>query len=99
MQSPDRDMGIICVLLKRLEVEILPELLALKARVDAGGILNDGDLEYLHRRLEQAKADRLEPMLEKHPEYQNLVCSVFALYRQIIERGIRNQEHAAEALE
>jgi hypothetical protein len=94
MSSTDKDLGIISVLLKRLETDELPAILAMKKAVEAGNLLSDGDIEYLHRVLEQADTDHLGPLLERHPEYRDLAASVFSTCRQIIERALENEQRA-----
>lgn len=91
MISMDRDLGIIAVLLKRLETECLPAILSMQQKVQAGETLGDGDLECIRQALEDATADHLGPLLERHPEYQNLAAAVFAAYRRILEQDLANE--------
>lgn len=91
MSSPDRDLGVITVLLQRLENDRLPTMFALQKKVDAGERLDDGDFEYLDRVLAEAKNAGLQPLLDRHPEYNELVARTFALYAQIIERALENE--------
>jgi hypothetical protein len=91
MSSPDKDIGVIAVLLHRLETDRLPTMLSLKKKVDAGERLSDGDIEYLNRAIADAKAAGLQPLLERHPEYRDLVTALFSMYGQIIDRALENE--------
>ena len=53
MNQAEKDVGVIMVLLQRLEQERLPAILALKDKVDAGERLDDQDIDFL----KQAFAD------------------------------------------
>jgi len=93
MSDPDKEIGVIAVLLHRLENEHLATLLTLKKKVDAGGRLSDGDIEYLQRALDQAKEAGLERLLEHHPQYEELVAKVASLYGEIVDRALDNEKH------
>jgi hypothetical protein len=93
MDTPDKDLGIASVLLKRFEEERLPEILSMKKKVEAGETLDDGEIEFLHRIFEEARGSGLWQLLERHPEYQDLAASVFSTYRRIVERDLENEKH------
>jgi hypothetical protein len=92
MSQPENDLGILAVLLKRFETERLPAILSMKKTVEAGETLSDGDIEYLHRVLEEIRVNRLGPLLERHPEYRDLAAAVFSNYRHIVERDLENEK-------
>jgi hypothetical protein len=97
MSPPDKDTGIISALLQRLDTELLPSILELRKKVDSGERLSDGDIYYLHHALADARDARLQPLLERHPEYRSLVGSLFSLYRQVIDRALENECRSAQA--
>jgi len=81
------DIGLIEVLLERLEKQRLPRLLEIEQKVDAGKTLLDEDLDFL----EQAIIDgrKAMPLLDRHPEYHHLAVQVVELYKKITEKAIQ----------
>jgi len=96
MKSSDKELGVIAVLLKRLEEDRLPMMLALRKKVEAGERLGDGDIWYLQRALADTRAAGLGGLLEHHPEYNNLVIAVVSLYEQIVSHALENEQHQGE---
>jgi hypothetical protein len=99
MNTPDKDLGIVSVLIKRFEEERLPAILSIKKKVEAGETLNDGEIEFLRRAVEAARSDGLWLLLERHPEYQDLAASVFSTYRRIVEQVLENEKRGRRWLE
>jgi hypothetical protein len=92
MSEVSKDAGVIAVLAKRMVEERLPKALAMKERVDKGGVLNDLDLAFL----EQIVADsgQLRPLMEKDPRVKELAGQMLQLYRQITEKALENEKNA-----
>jgi hypothetical protein len=90
MSEPAGDEGVVEVLLKRLEEQRLPRALELKDRVDRGDRLNDLDLRFLKDVL--ADTGSVEPLLARHPEYQELVGRLVNLYHGITEKALENEK-------
>lgn len=93
MSDDERDAGIIQTLVERLNNQRLPRALDLKARVDAGGTLGGPDIQFLEDVF--ADARNIQPMLERHPEYQALVAHVIHLYKEILDRAMENEKNRA----
>jgi hypothetical protein len=89
MKTSSKDQGVIQALLERLNEQRLPRLLALKGKVDAGQPLADEDLGFLHRIYEEA--DRVKPVIDRHPDYQDLVARVVRLYADITAKALENE--------
>jgi len=89
MKASAEDQGVIQALLERLNEQRLPRLLALKDKVDAGQPLGDEDLGFLHRIYEEA--DRVKPIIDRHPEFQGLVARVVRLYADITAKALKNE--------
>ena len=90
MNEPSKDTGLITVLLQRLEQQRLPRALDLKAKVDQGGLLNDFDIAFLEEVF--ADANKIKPILDRHPEYDELVTRVMHLYREITSKALENEK-------
>ena len=70
MTDAKHDDGTIQVLLDRLNNFRLPRALALKERVDAGGLLEDSDIEFLQRVFEDANS--VHALIKRNSKLQNL---------------------------
>jgi len=92
MSHPTQDAGVIQTLLDWLNSQRLPFALSLKEKVDQGGTLSDYDIT----RLEEVFADTqtIQPMLDRHPEYQDLVARIVHLYKEILDKAMENQKNA-----
>jgi hypothetical protein len=92
MNPNNEDTGLIAVLLERLEKHRLPRLLSLKEKVDGGELLSEYDLEYLEQVF--ADAGKIEPLIERHPDYKPLVARVLELYSEVTGKALENEKHA-----
>ncbi len=84
-----KDQGVILALLKRFESQRLPRALKLKEKVDNGDVLSDHELSFINEVMEDAKT--IQPLLDKHPEYTDLVTKAYSLYKEIVEKSLANQ--------
>ncbi len=90
MSQQEEDIGVATVVLQRLERERLPRALDLKAKVDAGGRLDDMDIAFLERVF--ADSEEAQPMLDRHPEYQELAAKMASLYEEITAKALANEK-------
>ena len=92
MSNSSEDLGVIQALLERLEKHRLPWALDLKDRVDAGECLSDFDMGQLEEVF--ATASKIEPLLERNPEYRQLAARMIRLYNEITARALENEKAA-----
>lgn len=93
MVNEIEDTGVLVAIVERMETQRLPRALDLKAKVDQGGVLDDLDIDFLERVF--ADCDELKPMLERHPEYQDLAARMMNLYHAITEKALANEPKPA----
>ena len=93
--STDKEAGIIQALAERLEKQRLPMALALKKKVDQGGLLNDADIAFLEEVF--AGTAQLKPMLDAHPEWQELAARMIGLYGEITAKALENEQAGKQA--
>ena len=84
-----KDAGVLAVIVARMEQQRLPRAIDLKAKVNAGAVLDDLDIEFLEGVF--ADSNELKPLLERHPEYQDLAARMMALYRDITTKALENE--------
>ena len=92
MAESTNDEGTIEVLLDRFEKFRLPRLLQIKEMVDAGETLNELDIAFLGRVLEDA--NYVKPLTDSHPEYQSLAVKAISLYHDITEQALKNEQNS-----
>lgn len=85
------NLGVVTVLLERLENQRLPTVLAIKEKVDNGQCLEEFDIDFLKEVF--ADAQNIMPNVQQHPEYLELVGKVINLYHDITEQAMQNQHN------
>lgn len=90
MTDKQQDAGLLAVLIERLETQRLPRALELKHKVDRGETIDEFDLAFLQEVL--SDAGNVKPLIERHPEHQELVGKLFGLYREITEKALANEK-------
>ena len=90
MSQEANDTGVAAVIIERLEKERLPRALDLKAKVEAGGRLDDMDIAFLERVF--ADSEDLKPLVDRHPEYNELASRMMRLYQEITAKGLDNEK-------
>lgn len=92
MTDSSHDTGVIQALVERLNTQRLPRALGMKDRVDAGEPLDEYDLRFLEEVFRDAQT--IQPLAERHPEYQELVARVIHLYKEILDKALENENKA-----
>jgi len=87
MSDPSMDLGLIEVILERLEKQRLPRLLDIQKKVDEGTSLDDLDLDFLESSMKDA--NKLIPIIDRNPAYQTLAAEVMSLYKDITEKALQ----------
>jgi len=87
MTDLDMDLGLIEVMLERLEKQRLPRLLDIQKKVDKGTSLNSLDIDFLENVMKDAS--KLIPLIDRVPECQTLAAKVIALYKDITEKALQ----------
>ena len=90
MGESNKDSGVIQVLAERMEKQRLPRALALKAMVDRGERLGAMDLEFLDGVFQDAR--QMKPLLDAHPEWQELASRMMQLYKEITAKALENEQ-------
>jgi hypothetical protein len=89
----DKDLGVIMALIERFQTQRLPRALALKEKVDRGGLLDDNDMAFLQH--VQEDAQYVTPLVSKHPEWQPFVTRAAGLYKEITDKALANETAAS----
>ena len=92
MSSPTQDAGILQTLIDRLNSQRLPRALARKDKVDRGEALSENDIRLLEEVF--ANAHHIQPLVDRHPEHQDMVARVLHLYQEILDKALANEKKA-----
>jgi hypothetical protein len=92
MTDSSQDQGVIITLMERLNSQRLPRALDIKKKVDAGETLDEYDLHFLKEIFHDVETIR--PLIERHPEYQQLTADIIRLYKEIIDKAMENEKKA-----
>ncbi|MGB5487559.1 MAG: hypothetical protein WBN06_09230 [Lysobacterales bacterium] len=92
MEQSEKDAGTLAALMLHLEEVRLPRALQLLDKVNAGGLLSDRDISFLKKVYQDSRAN--ESLVDRHPEYDGIVCRCFSLYTEIITKGIENEKNS-----
>ena len=76
--------------LERMQEQRFPRALELKAKVDAGETLEDFDIDFLEKVFEDCTS--LKPLLDRHPQYQELAARMMSLYHAITTQALANEQ-------
>lgn len=92
MTDNEKDLGVGIALLERFTTQTLPRTFEIKERVDRGELLSQRDIDFLQTLAE--RAEEIRPLVERHPEYQEVYARAVHLYKEITERALLNEERS-----
>ena len=92
MTQSSEDTGVILALMQRFNEQRLPEMLALKARVEQGERLTEHDLSFLEK--VSSDAQHVMPLVDKHPDLQPIAIRAISLYKEITDRALENEKQS-----
>ena len=90
MNDQSKDAGVIAALMQRLEQKRLPRALELKKKVEQGELLADVDISFLEEVF--ADTNKIQPLIDRHPEYGDLVTRMTCLYKEITSKALENEK-------
>lgn len=91
MKKSDQDAGTLAVLMLRFKDYRLPRAKRLLKKVNGGEILSDGDIRFLKRVYKDGITT--QPLVKRHPEYDELITRALGLYTEIITKGLENEKN------
>jgi len=89
MSNKADDAGVIQVLLNRFNEQRLPRALQMKEKVERGETLEKFEVDYLADIL--ADIGSIRALIERHPEYKELVAKGISLYKEITDKALANE--------
>ena len=89
MDQSEKDTGSLAALMLELEETKLPRAIRILGRVNNGELLSDRDIRFLKKVYADSRAN--ESLVDRHPEYDALICRCFSLYTEIITKGLENE--------
>lgn len=90
MTENPKDLGTITALLERFTKQTLPRILEIKKSIDHGELLSDRDINFL--KLLPKRFNEVKPLVDKNPEYQELLAQAVHLYKEITEQALLNEK-------
>ncbi|MFZ4704234.1 MAG: hypothetical protein ACOYMG_29670 [Candidatus Methylumidiphilus sp.] len=89
MTDDTKDLGVAIALMERFTEDTLPKALEIKKRLDEGGLLDHWDIEFLEELFK--RAEEIRPLIDRHPEYQEIYAGAVHLYKQIADEAMQNE--------
>jgi hypothetical protein len=92
MSQPTDDTATIQALLDRLLHFRLPRALEIKKHVETGARLDDSEIDFLKRALEEAQQG--QKFVSRNPQFHALGAQIAQLYDDIVSRALENEKQA-----
>lgn len=93
MNNPLDNPGVLATVMERFEKHRLPRILDIKEMVERGESLKEFEIEFLRKVFEDAQ--RYQPFVQTHPEFQQLFATVTHLYHSITSAALANETQAS----
>jgi hypothetical protein len=90
MEQPQKDAGTIAALMLRFREQRLPRARKMLEKVNQGETLSERDIRFLKKVYEDGKST--QPLVKRHPEYNELITRMIDLYTEIINKGMENEK-------
>ena len=82
--------GVMQSLIQEFEQHRLPRLLRLKDKVDSGEVINDVDLEFLCKQVNDACITK--HLTVNYPELEEFCLQMAHLYKELCDRAVENEK-------
>jgi hypothetical protein len=90
MEQSEKDAGTIAALMIRFKEFRLPRAQRMLDKVNGGEKLSDNDIQFLKRVYNDGR--KTQPLVKRHPEYNDLITRYISLYTEIIDKGLENEK-------
>ena len=90
MEQSKEDAGTIAALMIRFKEYRLPRAQRMLEKVNRGEKLSDNDIQFLKRVYNDGR--NTQPLVKRHPEYNDLIARYISLYTEIINKGLENEK-------
>jgi hypothetical protein len=90
MDQSEKDAGTIAALMIRFKEFRLPRAQRMLDKVNGGEKLSDNDIQFLKRVYNDGR--KTQPLVRRHPEYNDLISRYISLYTEIIDKGLENEK-------
>ena len=91
MTDSTEDSGVILALMQRFNEQRLPRALELKNKVEQGECLGEPDIAFLEEVFRDA--NQVMPLVDRHPELQEIATRAIGLYKEITEKALENEKN------
>lgn len=86
--------GTVAMVAERAVKFRIPRALEIKSALDAGEQLSERDLDWLQQMLKDAQT--IQPLVSKHPEWQEIASKMISLYGEIAEQALANEQRGRD---
>ena len=90
MEQSKEDAGTIAALMIRFREYRLPRAQRMLDRVNGGEKLSDSDIQFMKRVYKDGR--NTQSLVNRHPEYNDLIARYISLYTEIIDKGLENEK-------